>query len=107
MGQTQRKPMASATVSIDREIIRELVDRLEEISSVESAYFLDTPDAFSVWVGLSPDDARVRSLVYEIEDALTEQHDHIVFDFHVVALPAGRSLRDFMTSAHPVYHRAA
>jgi hypothetical protein len=103
-----RNPMATApTLDHAKEITHRLVSALSRVSGVESIHYLETENAFSVWVGVNDDDPVARSAVYDFEDVISQVFQNILFDFHVVALPAGRKMEELMSDTQPVFQRTA
>jgi hypothetical protein len=106
MSADERKPMATAFVTPDNPIARELARGLAGISAVESVHFLAGENALSVWVCLQDGyDETARTNVYRFEDQISERFPKVLFDFHIVAVPAGRKIEDFVSSASPIFQR--
>lgn len=100
--------MATAqTLNPAQEIARKLVSALAGVPGVESIHYLETETAFSVWVGISDDNQTARQAVYDFEDMISQVFQEIMFDFHVVALPTGRRIEEFISDTQPVFQRTA
>ena len=101
-----KKPMATALANPHDPITRELARGLSALTAVDSVHFLATENALSVWVGLQEDcDETVRTNVYRFEDQMSERFPHVLFDFHIVTVPAGRKIDEFLSAATPVFER--
>jgi hypothetical protein len=97
--------MATATACPDYAIAAELKAGLSAVSAVISVHTLTTENAFSVWVGIEKDNAQVRESIYRFEDEIADRYADVLFDFHVVPVPAGRKLEDYVSDAHPIFQR--
>jgi hypothetical protein len=104
---TSKKPMATIASCTDQEIIRAVQSGLANLAEVRSVYFLNAENAFSVWVDISEDSESVKDTVYRFEDQLSARFPQYLFDFHVVPVPNGRKLSDFVSVAKPIYQRTA
>jgi hypothetical protein len=101
-----KKPMATALASPHDLIARELARGLSGLPAVESVHFLAAENALQVWVSLQDGaDEAARTDVYRFEDQISERFPAILFDFHIVAVPAGRKIEDFLSSASPIFQR--
>lgn len=111
MGQTARKDvhMATATTApVEHEIVSRLHRRLQAMDAVVSLHFLYRDNTFSAWFGLSNyDDKSLRHAIYDIEDDIESEFSGVDFDFHLVAVPAGRSIDEFLSNANMVFKRSA
>lgn len=104
----RNRPMSSTGTAIDLEcIVAEIKDRLAECPTVLSVDFLPTETALSVWVGTSDDESATYRAIYRVEDHVSALFRNFVFDFHVVPLPEGRKMEDFVSAAQPIFRRAA
>ena len=99
--------MATAPANPDYLITRELKVGLSTMDGVASVHFLWTDAALSVWVGISEDDDATRTNIYRFEDDISQRFSHVPFDFHVVPVPAGRRMEDFISAAQPIFQRPA
>ena len=101
-----RKPMATALANPHDPITRELARGLSGLSAVDSVHFLTTENALSVWVCLEDGyDETARTNVYRFEDQMSERFPKVLFDFHIVAVPAGRKIDEFLSLASPIFQR--
>jgi len=101
-----RKPMATALAYPENLIVRELARGLAGLPAVESVHFLPAENALSVWVCLQDGyDETARTNVYRFEDQMSERFPKVLFDFHIVAVPAGRKIEDFLSVASPIFQR--
>jgi hypothetical protein len=100
-----KKPMATAPLDIEYLVTRDL-KALAALPAVGSVHVLQTPAAFLVWIGISSDNREVRDAIYLFEDGISERHADIMFDFHVIPVPHGRKMEDFVTNAQPVFQRS-
>jgi hypothetical protein len=78
---------------------------LSALSAVISVHTLTTENAFSVWVGINKDDAQVREAIYQFEDEIADRYADVLFDFHVIPVPAGRKVEDYISAANPIFQR--
>ncbi len=101
--------MATATsASVEHEIATRLHRRLQELEGVVSLHFLYRDHTFSAWFGLANyDDRSLRHAIYGIEDDIESQFGGVEFDFHLISVPAGRSIEDFVSNANLVFKRSA
>lgn len=100
--------MASRATYIDQEIAMYLESRLKQVDGVTSFHFLFRDGLFSTWVGATGyEDKSVRHAVYSIEDQIEKQFPGVCFDFHLIAVPAGRRIEDFISGADLVFKRTA
>lgn len=100
------KHMATAVAAIDEELasaIRAELERIPEVLSV--AYRLDD-GVMSLWIGVPECEHSVRKSIYAVEDWLAERFP-IAFEFHLVTLEQGQDLRRYVSTAAPIYRRAA
>ena len=104
---TDNLRMAAAPVCPDYLIAQELKAGLSSMDAVASVYFLSTDTALSVWVGISNDDDATRTSIYRFEDDISQRFSQVLFDFHVVPVPAGRRMEDYISSAQPIFQRPA
>lgn len=101
--------MGCVAPSLDMELAPLLREQLSAIAEVESVRFAPGEKAFFVWVGLREDEPAARRAVYAVEDAMSERFPNVSFDFHIIPLPPGRGLLDFVSAsgAQDVFHRIA
>ena len=104
---TDNLRMAAAPVCPDYPITQELKAGLSAMDAVASVYFLSTDNALSVWVGISEDDDATRTKIYRFEDEISQRFSQVLFDFHVVPVPAGRRMEDYISAAQPIFQRPA
>jgi hypothetical protein len=101
-----RKPMATALACPDDLITRELARGLSGLPAVDSVHFLAAENALSVWVCLQDGyDETARTNVYRFEDQMSERFPAVLFDFHIIAVPDGRKIEDFLSIASPIFQR--
>jgi hypothetical protein len=106
MSSKERKPMATALASPQDLITRELARGLSGLSAVDSVHFLAAENALSVWVCLQDGyDEAARTNVYRFEDQMSERFPKVLFDFHIVAVPPGRKIEEFLSMASPIFQR--
>lgn len=104
----EKKTVATVRVPCsEQEIRRQLQGGLEHIAQVKSVHFLQCEDALSVWVGLSEDDRTVRKAVYAFEDQISASFPGFLFDFHVVPIPPGQRMEDFISDTQLIFQRSA
>jgi hypothetical protein len=111
MGQPARKDIyvsSATTTSVEHEIASRLNRQLCAIDAVVSFHFLFRDNTFSGWFGLcNYDDKDLRHAIYEVEEDIESQFPGVEFDFHLVAVPPGRSIDDFISNANMVFKRSA
>lgn len=88
------------------EVSAELVS-LRQNGSVEAVYFKWLDDTYVVWIGICNDDSSARRAAYQLEDSVSEKFPSVLFDFHVVALPEGKKIQDYVSNAQVVFQRGA
>jgi hypothetical protein len=99
-------PMATVLASPHSLIVRELIKGLSGLPVVNSVHFLATESAFSVWIGLQDGyDETARANVYRFEDQISERFPDAPFDFHIIAVPAGGKISEFLSIANPIFQR--
>lgn len=98
--------MATAPAYPDYLITHELKAGLSAMDAVASVHFLWSDAALSVWVGISEDDT-TRNKIYLFEDDISQRFSQVLFDFHVVPVPAGQRMEDFISAAQPIFQRPA
>lgn len=99
--------MATVSVSpLGHEISLELAT-LQEDKHVEAVYSQWLNDVYVVWVGICEDNPGARQAAYRLEDEVSENFPQVLFDFHVVALPQGGRLQDYISHAQVVFQRSA
>lgn len=96
------QPMCTAPLISDYQVVRELKSGLAKLSAIESVRFLATETALAVWVGLTEDGEDHRNAVYRFEDKISDLFPEVLFDFHVISLPSGRTLEEFVSSAERI-----
>ncbi len=98
-----------ATVSASpraSEISREL-STLQKDKHIEAVYSQWLDNVYVVWVGISEDNPEARQAAYRLEDEVSENFPQVLFDFHVIALPPGKSVRDYVSHAQVIFQRSA
>ena len=78
--------------------------RNEHVQGVLSQWI---DEAYVIWVGIVDDNDDARQAVYRVEDQVSEKFPHVLFDFHVIALPEGRTTQDYVSNAQVVFQRSA
>jgi hypothetical protein len=87
-------------------IADELAKGLSSLAFVESVHVLQTDRALSVWVGLPEGSSETeRSKVYAFEDDISERYPSVLFDFHIVSIPQGRKVQEYISIADPFFQR--
>ncbi len=99
--------MATAAACIEHEIVRAFQTKLANVDGIVAVHFLRTSAALSVWIGLREDDAETRKVVYRFEDQIAEEFPDTLLDFHVIPLPEGRRMEDFVSVAQVIFEHAA
>lgn len=106
MVRDERKPMAALVCPPHGLITRELARGLSGLTAVDSAHFLAAENALTVWVSLQDGyDEAARSDVYRFEDQISERFPAVLFDFHIIAVPEGRKVEEFLSIASPIFQR--
>ena len=96
-----------ATQPLDIEyLIEKDLKKLSELPAVRSIHLLPTERAFAVWIGIHADNRKVRNAIYHFEDEISARYANVLFDFHVIPVPHGRTMEDFVTNAHAVFQRS-
>jgi hypothetical protein len=103
---SKKKPMATAQLPIEYSIETDLKDHLAKLSGVGSVHVFSAGRVFGVWIGISEDNRTVRNAIYDVEDQISERYADVPFDFHVIPVPHGRKMEDFITDAHPIFQRS-
>ncbi len=97
--------MATTALSTDVEVANELKFRLAKIPAVTSALLLAEQSSLTIFVGLDEDEPAARNLVYDVEDELAVKFPDANVDLHVVAIPEGQRLADYVSNSRCVYQR--
>lgn len=97
--------MAAAPVFPDYLIAQEIRTGLSTMGAVASVHFLSTNTALSVWVGIIDDDDTARTDIYRFEDYISQRFPQVLFDFHIIPVPAGRRMEDYVSTAQPIFQR--
>lgn len=98
--------MATAPATPLNAIADELAKGLSSLAFVESVHVLQTDKALSVWVGLPEGSSETkRSKVYAFEDGIAERYPSVLFDFHIVSIPPGRKVQEYISTAEPIFQR--
>jgi hypothetical protein len=102
-----RKPMATVPAS-------SLVDQISgELSTLKNDRYIQAvcsqwlDNIYVVWVGILEDNSEARQAVYRLEDQISERFPQVLFDFHVIALPRGKKVQDYVSNAQLVFQRTA
>lgn len=102
-----RKPMATVTASpLVNEISSELAT-LQQDEHIQAVYSQWLDDIYVVWVGIRDDSPTARKAAYRLEDEVSENFPQVLFDFHVIALPEGKSTQDYISNAQIIFQRSA
>lgn len=97
-----------ATVLADPDVaIRSQLDTLSSVFGVQSVQLRRTENVLHVWIGVQEDDEHSRDRVYEFEDSFLKHFQNLPVEFHVVTMPAGRKMQDFISDAETVFQRVA
>jgi len=99
--------MGTPGTAIDHKTITERFEsRLKEIDGVVSLHFSLRDGLFSTWVGTNRfNDDEVRHAIYAVEDQIESNFQDVRFDFHIIAIPPGRTVEDFISNANLVFKR--
>jgi len=98
--------MATAVAGIDRGLLWAIRSKLEVIPEVLSvAYRLDE-GVISLWIGVPDCEHSARRSIYAVEDLFAEE-SRVPVEFNLVTLAPGESLRRYVSTAAPLYQRAA
>ena len=95
--------MVTAAANLEYAILERL-GRLSDLPGVVSVHTRWIENAFNVWIGVSDEDEN-RDLVYAFEDSFLNEFNDMTTDFHVVTIPAGRRIEEFVSDARTVYQR--
>jgi hypothetical protein len=98
--------MATVVADPDRALTSGL-SVLSRISGVVSVHARWIENVFNVWIGVRDDDDESRSLVYDFEGSFLDRFQDLSIDFHVVSVPDGRKLDDYISDATAVFKRIA
>jgi hypothetical protein len=103
----EKKAMAAALAFPPLDSITDTLARgLKALPAVDSVHVLATDNALTVWVRLQDGcDEAARADVYRFEDQISGLFPKQLFDFHIIAVPAGRRIEDFLSSASPIFQR--
>jgi hypothetical protein len=103
----ENKPMSAALVFPPLDSITHALERgLKAMSAVDSVHFLPNDKLLTVWICLQDGyDEASRADVYRFEDQISEQFPTLCFDFHIVAVPAGQKIEDYLSNASPIFRR--
>ena len=101
--------MATPATSIDHKTITERFEaRLKKIDGVISLHFSLRDGLFSTWVGTNRfGDEEVLDAIFNVEDQIEGDFPDVRFDFHIIAIPPGRPVEDFISNAGLVFKRTA
>ena len=106
MTQAQKNRMATVSDTIDQGLLSSIRSRLEAIPEVLSIAYRADEGVMSFWIGVAECDRAVRKSIYAVEDWFAEQSgSHL--QFHLVTLAPGETLRRYVSTAVPIYQRAA
>jgi hypothetical protein len=99
--------MATPATSIDYKTITERFEsHLKQIDGVISLHYLLRDGLFSTWVGTNRyEDDDVRHAIYAVEDQIESAFPEVRFDSHIIAVPPGRPIEDFISNANLVFKR--
>lgn len=100
--------ISSATPCVDTlGIQKELKEKLSIVDGVDEVRFHEGERCFGIWVGIREGVPAARDAVYAVEDEITEACPSLIFDFHVVELPTGKHLSQFVSVATKIFERTA
>jgi len=80
---------------------------LSGIAGVLSVQARWLDEVLNVWIGVREDDDIARGCVYDVEDKLLDRFRNISVDFHVVTIPEGRRLEEYISEASTIFNRTA
>jgi hypothetical protein len=95
-----------ATATVEYPVTMEL-KLLSLIPVVDSVHVLPARNTLAVWIGITSDDPEARESIYRFEDKISDRYPSVMFDFHVIPLPPGRKMGDFVTDSEAVFQRIA
>ncbi|MFB3813187.1 MAG: hypothetical protein ACE14L_03675 [Terriglobales bacterium] len=100
--------MATAAARVNQELIADQIrTQLATVPAADSAYLMCAGTTVSVWIGIRDDESASYRSVYAVTDRIAEQFPKLLFDFHVVPIPNGRAMEDFISDARPIFRRTA
>jgi hypothetical protein len=99
-----KKPMATVLADPDYAINSALTD-LSGIGGVLSVKTRWIGNVLNIWIGLCDGDA-ARDAVYEFENSFLERFAASAVEFHVLTIPNGRRMEDYVSDARTLYQRA-
>lgn len=82
---------------------------LASLSGIEGVLSVHTrwlDNVLNIWIGVR-DDAGSRDSVYLFEDSFLNKFSELSVEFHVLTIPDGRRIEDFISDAQSVYQRIA
>ena len=100
--------MATLSISSYDFISREVARGLAGLPRVDSVHYIAGEKSFGVWIRLfDAADEGDRANVYRFEDQISQRFPSIVFDFHIVAVPVGRTIEEIFSTAIPIFQRTS
>ncbi len=104
----QEENLATAAPCTFEEVGETLASsNLVRLPAVQSVNMLRVDSEVSVWVGVSEDSRAIRSTIYAVEDVLAGRFPGLMFAVHVVPVPTGRHIEEFVSESRSVYRRIA
>jgi hypothetical protein len=102
-----KKPMATALADPAEAIYYALQRGCSDVEGVLSIQTRWLCNVLNVWIGVREDDDIARGFIYDLEDKLLDKFRNISVDFHVVTIPEGRRLEDYISEASTIFSRIA
>lgn len=105
----ERRIMSAIATCSPQEVMAEIRAQVSGMPFVVSAAAVHHQQEISLFVGVEEehDSRESRHAVYTLEDQLSERFPQLTFDVHVVLLPPGRKLEEFVSSEPPLFMRDA
>lgn len=103
----RKATLATAAPCMFEELEQALTFNLVRLPAVQSVNLLRVDSEVSVWVGVSDDSRAIRSTIYAVEDVLADRFRDLMFSVHVIPIPTGRHIEEFISESRPVFKRLA
>lgn len=98
--------MPHATCS-EQEIIRDLKTALAAIHAVQAVHSRYVDPMLFVWIGIRDDDMNVRREICDVEERISTRFPDIKINFRVIPLTGDKTMEEYVSSATPLFRRAA
>jgi hypothetical protein len=98
--------IATPATAIEQ-VSKELKRGLAGVQAVRSVHTVQTDLAIAVWIDIAQDDRSIRNAIYDFEDQVSQRFPGLRFDFHVIPVPDGKKMEDFISAAQVVFRRVA